>query len=243
MKEITLRQQETKVKSYQIFNGETPINYGLRVGGPGDRGLLAQNILGGTKFSMTQGPSQQQRVGNSISHCRLSIRGYVFSLPVNNQSNFSTYPFLVKILLYKVKNDPTGSPNEMLQYPDNTNGPMTGDTSTLLLPYNKKTYSLKKVINLRMKANPIAATSTQTNVVGIENPSWNGSYDQANRFFKCSVPIKDVLMFDDSGTQPNNEWVAMGVSVFNGDGSTIVSGPDQRRCRVTAYATLRYKDA
>lgn len=244
IKQITLKNQETKIKTWQLFDGQEPINYGLRLGGSGNLGLLRPNVFGSPVFIMNQGTNQQERVGNVINNCYLTVSGYVYSLPVDPSSNFSPFPFTVKVIFYKCKNDPNGGPNEMLQYPDNTNGPFLGDTSTLTFPYNKKSYTVKKVLNLRMKSNPILAVSSQANAVGVENPSWNGSADQAYRLFSCSIPIKRSLQFDDTGTSPQNEWLAVGVSVHNGDGSVITpQGNQQRRCRITAYATLRYKDS
>lgn len=244
IKQITLKNQETKIKTWQLFDNQEPINFGLRLGGAGNLGLLRPNVFGSPVFIMNQGTNQQERVGNVINNCYLTISGYVYSLPVDATHNFSPYPFTVKLIFYKAKNDPNGGPNEMLQYPDNTNGPFLGDTSTLTFPYNKKSYTIKKVLNLRMKANPFLAVSTTPNPVGIENPQWNGSADQAYRLFNCSIPVKRSLMFDDGGTSPQNDWLALGVSVHNGDGSVITpTGSQQRRCRVTAYATLRYKDS
>ena len=240
IKAISLKQAETKVKTWRIFDAAEPINFGLQVG-TNAKGLLEPNILGGSIFSMAQGTNQQQRIGNSISNCKLNIRGYVFSLPVNGTTNTSVYPYQVKLIIYKLKDAVTGSPNELLQYPNNTNGPFTGDTSTLLFPYNRKSYVIKKVVNLRLKSNPIASVSTVSDVVGVENPAFYGSADQANRFFNFSVPIKDVLQFDDEGTIPSNEWCSFGVCVHNGDGAVITTGR-QKRCKVTAFATLRYKD-
>ncbi len=176
IKAITLGQQETKMKTWQIFDAAKPQNYGLQVG-TNAKGLLEPNILGGQIFSMAQGTNQQQRIGNAINNCKLSVRGYVFSLPVHASTNFSVYPFMVKIIVYKLKDAVTGSPNEILQYPNNTNGPLTGDTSTLLFPYNRKAYVIKKVINLRLKSNPIASVSSVTNVIGVENPAFYGSAD------------------------------------------------------------------
>ena len=244
IKAITLGQAETKMKTWSIFDAAQPINFGLKTG-TNATGLLEPNILGGSIFSMSQGTTQQTRIGNSISNCKLSVKGYVFSNPVNaDNSNFSLYPFQVKIIIYKLKDSTDGSPNELLQYPDNTNSFFTGDTTTQLFPYNRKAYIIKKVVNLRLKSNPITGTSTVANAVGIENPAYYGSADQANRFFSFSIPIKDVLTFDDSGTSPANEWCSMGVCLHNGDGAVINPVTTaQKRCKVTAFATLRYKDA
>lgn len=242
IKAIALSEAEQKIKTWQIFDKFEPTNFGLKIGAAA-RGAIEGNILGGSIFSMAQGTSQQQRIGNSINNCKLNIKGYVFSLPVNPASNTSVYPFEVHILVYKAKNDVTGDPNELLQYPNNTNGHVTGDIQTTLYPFNRKAYTIKAHKVIRLKSNPTLATSTVSTAIGVENPDFYGSNDQFSKRFSIDVNIKDVLTFDDAGVIPANEWCAMGVYVINGDGAVIVSGPAQKRCNVTAFATLRYKDS
>ena len=90
-----------------------------------------------------------------------------------------------------------------------------------------------------MKANAIVATSTTANALGMLNPntSMQGLFYKR---FNVNIAMKDKLMFDDVGTSPNNEWIAMAVYILNGDG--VVLQQTQQRVTVSAYATLRYKD-
>lgn len=242
IKAITLSEQEQKIKTWQVFNSAEPTNYGLKIGSNA-LGLIEGNILGGSIFSMQQGTSQQQRIGNSINNCKLNVKGYVYSLPVSAPSNSSVYPFELHILVYKAKNDVTGDPNDLLQYPNNTNGNITGDIQTTLYPFNRKAYTIKAHKVIRLKGNPTLATSQVPTAIGVENPAFYGATDQFSKRFSVDINIKDVLTFDDTGVIPANEWCSMAAYVINGDGAVIVSGAAQKRCKVTAFATLRYKDS
>ena len=245
IKAITLKEQETKVKVFALYDQTIPPNTGLKnAAGTLQRGLYINNLLSSATLSMGQGTSQQQRVGNSINNCRLNIKGFIVSNPQQALVNTSPYPFEVHIIAYKKKDDPNGDPNEILQYPNNTNSFITGGADSTLYPWNRKAYTIKKHKVFRMKANPITAISSTANAIGVENPSFNGAGPQFFRRFSFDVPIKDVLQFDDSATGANNDWLSLGVYVVNGDGVVMDSTANpQRRCKVTAFATLRYKDS
>lgn len=239
---ITLKNQEQKLKTFQILDNENTRGTGLLFGTvTGRRGAYVANILSGTTLNLSQGSNQQERIGNEIHSCKLNIKGFLNSNIVNAASNNSPYPFEVHILFYKRKNSVANDPAEILNYPDNTNGSITGSAATSMLPWNRKDYVIKKHKIYRMKANPVLATSTQPNALGIENPSFNAGDYQFFKRFSIDVPIKDKLLFNDQGTVPNNEWVGMGVYCVNGDGTTLLNL--QQRCNVNAVATLRYKDA
>ena len=245
IKAITLSEQETKIKVFSLYNQTIPPNSGLKSGtGTAQRGLYIENLLSSATLAMGQGVSQQQRVGNSIHSTKLTLRGFIVSQPQQALVNTSPYPFEVHILVYKKKDDPNGNPDEILQYPNNTNSFITGEASSTLYPWNKKGYTIKKHKIFRLKANPLTATSTTTNAIGIENPSWNGAGPQFFRRFAFDVPIKDTLMFDDGAAGANNDWLSLGVYVVNGDGYVMDSTANpQRRCKVTCFATLKYKDS
>lgn len=236
---ITLKDQEQKVKVYQIFNDQSPVGVGLN--NAVTKGLLCGNALGNAFFSMQQGTNQQQRIGNEIHDCKLQLKGFIHSLPTVNPSNVSAFPFEVHVLVYKNKNDPLGNPDEILQDGNNANIPINGDDSSTLLPWNRKGYTIKKHRVFRMKANPIIAVSTLANAIGVENPTYNGPNAQFFSRFNFDVPIKDKLLFDDAGLFPNNDWFAIGVYVVNGDGTTL--DRTQIRTKLSCSATLRYKDA
>ncbi|MBA7547070.1 hypothetical protein ES705_39472 [subsurface metagenome] len=195
-------------------------------------------------LAMGQGVSQQERVGNSIHSCKLNVKGFITSVPFTALTNTSPYPFEVHILFYKKKDDPINNPNEILQYPNNTNAWITGDAKSTMYPWNRKGYTIKKHRIFRMKANALAETSSAPNVIGIANPDFNGASPEFFKRFSIDIPIKDSLQFDDSASGANNEWLSMACYVVNGDGveMTTTNFP-QTRCKLTAFATLRYKDS
>lgn len=241
IKAISLKEQETKIKSFSIFSDSAILNVGLN--NSGTNGLLVKNILGATTFSMAQGSNQQQRIGNTINNCKLNLKGFIHSMPAHSTSNVSLYPYEVHVLVYKTKQGSSGDPDKILQNTNNTNTDINGLAVTTLLPFNRKGYTIKRHRVFRLKSNPATAVSTLSNAIGVENPQWNGGDASFFRRFSIDVPIKNDLTFDDSGTAPINEWCSVGAYIINGDGAVIGSSFQQTRAKITIAATLKYKDS
>lgn len=239
IRSITMREMETKVKSFSIFDDQPILAVGLN--NAGTKGLLIKNTLGPTTFSISQGTNQQERVGNSISNCSLNLKGFIHSMPTHITTNVSPYPFEVHVLVYKTKQSSSGNPDTILQNTNNTNVNIIGNASSTLLPWNRKGFTIKKHRVFRMKANVVVATSTTPNALGLENSDFNGTGPQFFRRFSFDVNIRNKLTFDDAGTTPTNDWCSIGVYVINGDGTTLLG--TQQRAKITIAGTLKYKDA
>lgn len=243
---ITLQNQEQKLKVWNLLQNANTRGSGLLYGTvTGRRGVyvenvFADNVTAGTDF-MDQGTSQETRIGNEIHSCKLNIKGYVNSNETQSVSNTSPLPFEVHILVWKRKDSRANDPIDILNYPGNTNGSITGSALSSMYSWNRKGYIIKKHRIFRMKPNPVLATSTNPNAAGIENPAYYGHGAQFFKRFSLDIPIKDSLKFDDTGTMPENEWLAFGVYIIQGNGETLLNL--QQRCNVNAIATLRYKDA
>lgn len=238
---ISLKNQETKIKSFNIFNNDSILNVGLN--NAGTNGLLLKNFLGGTTFSMSQGSNQQERVGNSINNCKLQLKGFIHSMPAHGNNNVSVYPYEVHVIVYKTRQGSSGNPDTILQNTNNTNSAIDGTAISSLLPWNRKGFMIKTHKVFRLKANPVTATSTLANAVGVENPTFNGSQASFFRRFSIDVNISNKLTFDDTGTSPMNEWCSLAAYVVNGDGIIIPSSFQQTRAKIFCQATLKYKDS
>lgn len=239
IKAISLAEQETKIKSFPIFDDQAIVAVGLN--NAGTKGLLKRNLLGTGTFDMSQGTNQQQRIGNVINEVKLNLKGFIHSMPAHSSSNVSTYPFEVHVLVYKTKQGSSGDPDTILNNTDNTNINIIGNASSTLLPWNRKGFIIKKHKIFRLKANPTVGTSTTPNVIGIENPSFNGAQAEFFKRFNFDVSVKNDFTFDDAGTAPVNEWCSVGVYVINGDGATLLG--TQQRAKITIAGTLTYKDS
>lgn len=244
--EITLQNQEQKLKVWNLLQNTNTRGSGLLYGTTtGRRGcyvenVFADNVTAGQVF-MAQGVSQETRIGNEIHSCKLNIKGYVNSNETASGTNSSPLPFEVHILVWKRKDSRGNDPVDILNYPGNTNGSITGSALSSMYSWNRKGYIIKKHKIFRMKPNPVLATSNQPNAVGIENPAYYGHGAQFFKRFSLDIPIKDSLKFDDLGTMPENEWLAFGVYIIQGNGETLLNV--QQRCNVNAIASLRFKDA
>lgn len=254
VKEIALNDAETKLKVWKCLNNNVTVGSGLAkadaTASPAilTKGVYLNNIFGdqtsggATVPFMSQGTTQQTRIGNSIRDCHLNIRGFVHSNPSSDSTNSSPFPFEVHILVWKVHNDPLNNPNEILNSTDNTNTYITGSAVNSLYPFNRKGYTIKKHKVFRMRPNFSVATSSSapSNLLGIVNPNMGSGEAQFYRRFSMDIAMKDKLLFDDQGTQPTNEWIAIGCYVVNGDG--VILQNTQQRVTISAYATLKFKD-
>ncbi len=242
MKKIALSNQETKLKTWELLNNQNTRGVGLQFGTiTARKGAYVEDVLASSVMNMTQGVSQQQMIGNKITDCKLNIKGFININPASAVSNSSPYPFEVHLLVYKRKDSAANNPDKLMQYPNNTNGVLTGDAGTSMLSFNREGYTIKKHRIFKMRAGPNVATSTIPNAVGLENPSFNAGDYQFFKRFSMNIPINKTLLFDDSTLSPKNEWCCFAVYIINGDGQTLLNV--QQRANVTAIATMRYKDA
>ena len=254
IKDIALSEAETKLKVWQVLNNNVTVGSGLAKAdatvtpailtkGVYLNNVFADQTIGGTLVPfMSQGTTQQTRIGNSIRDCKLNIKGFVCSNPSSDSTNSSPFPFEVHLLVYKIHNDPLNNPNELLNDTNNTNTYITGSAVNSLFPFNRKGCTIKKHKIFRMRPNfSVGTTSGSTdNVVGVINPDNASGEAQFYRRFNLNISMKDKLLFDDVATSPNNEWIAFGCYVINGDG--VILQQTQQRVTVSAFATLRYKD-
>jgi len=228
------REDETKQKTVVAIQA-LPVNgAGLNAATPA--GLLVQNIL--TEVALAPGTSQGGRIGNKISNCRLKLTGFVLSSPYQSISNNNVSPFELHMIIYKVKDDPLGSPLLIMSNIGNTNIPIDGSVFNSCLMFNKDKYIIKKHTIFRLNAQPQPQTTPTTALL---NPSNNSSKDTYFRRFSINVPISKTLKYADQSTTPSNDWFAVGFYYINGDGTT--SDATQLRARVSMNATLYYDDS
>jgi len=177
-------------------------------------------------------------VQNKISNCRLKLTGFVLSSPYQSISNNNVSPFELHMIIYKVKDDPLGSPLLIMSNIGNTNIPIDGSVFNSCLMFNKDKYIIKKHTIFRLNAQPQPQTTPTTALL---NPSNNSSKDTYFRRFSINVPISKTLKYADQSTTPSNDWFAVGFYYINGDGTT--SDATQLRARVSMNATLYYDDS
>jgi len=213
--------------------------------GTSGTGWLIPNVL--AQIPIIQGTSQQQRVGNSINVKSLNLKGYIAVSPFDGTTNPQHIPFEVHMVIYKKKNDITGSPSTILEYPNNTNGKIDGTAKTSMYPWNKSQYIIKKHRVWRMKPPGAVVSFADTATTEPVMMETNGS--SSNPYFvrfSVNVPIAKKLLFNDSANgsydskYPVNDHFSIGFYVIDGTGQAFSSS------RYPAYtylvSTLRYTD-
>lgn len=211
---------ERKFKVFNIFGNATSASNipgaGFTTPQNNGTGLLKSNLLGHDMVSLEQGTNTGQRVGNRVSDCRLTLKGYV----INNTSATVDLPFFVHVLVYKKTSDISGDNTELLKKPNQSVGGVTHALVDQLYPWNKSAYIIRRY--RRFKLRPPPTNTGDTDVY--YNPQTTNA--PTCRFFRIGVPIAKTLRFDNQSSQagfqtPNNDWCALGVYVTLGDGADM----------------------
>jgi len=249
---ITFKNQETKMKQHNLILDQPIKGNGLDYdfttdsynGGGGYANVLSQAA------NLAAGAAENQRIGNEITPMSLTLKGFIKCLPFHASTNSNRTPFDVYMVVYKKKNEPEGATDKIVSYSNGTKGKITGSINTTVLsPWNRDNYVIKKVVKFPMKAQPFINTNTVTATTDstIENPE--GSLSSTRDYFRTfSVPVKlskKTLRYNnDSLGVPTNDWVGVGFYYINGDATAqTASSASQIRAEVTVQSILRYKDA
>lgn len=225
---VVHKQAETKQKVIQLYNGTNLQGSGLNPApGSANQGLQTDNIL--SSMTIAQGLEQEQRQGNEISNCKLRVRGIIESLPYDSTTNPNSYGYEVHMVIFKKKDDPTGNNAFLKTAPGNLTVPCDGTLINTMYPYNKDLYTIKKVKTFRLQ-------SFFTNA-GLTATAQPNTY--IFKRFYCDIPIAKKLKYNDSLTDPTNDWCSIAFYVVNADGSVITS---QIRSQLTMDAVLTYDD-
>ncbi len=221
---IVHKQAETKLKVINLYNNQGIQGSGLSSG----NGLQVANIL--SSMSVAQGLEQEQRQGNEISNCKLRVRGLIESLPYESSTNPNNYNYEVHMVVFKKKDDPSNSAAFLKTAPGNVTTSCDGTLLNTMYPYNKDLYVIKKVKTFRLQAQfiPALIATAQPNTYVFKR-------------FYCDIPIAKKLKYNDSLTDPTNDWVSIGFYVVNADGSTQAD-TSVIRAQLTMDAMLTYDD-
>lgn len=252
IKSIQFKNQETKIKQVNLIQNQGILGAGLQYnfandnydGGGGHPNVLAQAA------KMATGTEDFKRIGNEISPMSLNLKGFIRCMPYDDATNSNRTPFDVYMVVYKKKDEPEGVTGQLSKYADGTKGTINGSiVTTVLNPFNRDNYVIKKLIKFQMKPQPLINANAVTNPVTnptIENPSTSGlSTRDYFKMFNVKVPIKKVLKYNSNAEgAPVNDWFGIGFYYINGDATANdASTANQIRAQVTVQTVLRYKDA
>lgn len=187
--------------------------------------------------TLTQGPTDGQRIGNVINCKKMVLKYTLQALPVTaigGTNNFLALPFLCRVIVYRHRyaTDDYGN-NNILDIGGSSQN--LGSTPDLWIePYNKKEFVIaySKTYLMQPIANNTGAATVADNVA-------NG----AKQFVTAKAIIKmpKKLYFNDSTTIPTNAGWFFAAACCNTDGTGAVT--TQFRARVNAESFLYYTDA
>lgn len=254
------KQAEVKQKTYVLTKSAVPGGAywqyirggGLESGTVTDNGFVVPNIL--NSLIIAPGTGSSDRIGLSVNVKELRLKGMIHAMPYSIgggglPGNTNLSPFEVVMVVYKNKNDVTGSATK-LKLDEETNSAIAinSDAYNDMYPWNRADYTIKKVLRMRFKGPPVAVEepASSGNYPVFANPIYGDASNKLCHRFNISVPIKKELTWNSpwanaANKLPQNEWLSVGFYLVNLDGTT----PPNTQARATIYlnATLRYTDA
>ena len=245
--QIINKKTETKLRTYTWANDVIISGGGLSLTGSlqSEYGMILPNLQ--DLIPLTQGTTQQTRVGNEITPKTLNVKGLIYSQPFDSKTNNSPLPFEVHLILYKYKQDPiTNDPIKIKQLNSDATGPINGSALVDMCPWNKDQYVIYKHRIWRLKPNPAYTILTDPGTppaLPLIDPINSSFGSQTNRFFErfsLNIPIPKKFTYGDGLSTPSNFRMGLGMYIINGDGKAVAY--NQVRAKVDLRATLYYTD-
>lgn len=247
VKKITMKDKEVKYFQSDLIAGDSIYGGGLSTSayvynsGAGVANVLSKGAL------IPLGNSAHTRVGNEIRVKSLTLKGFIAALPFDNSTNSKKSPFDVYMVVYKRKIDSDGDPAYIKEYTNGTTGAINGSIqTTVLAPFNRRGYVIKKVRVFKFKAQPeVIVGGSSANGIGIVNSeTGNTSTRDYFKTFSFQVPIKKLLKYrGDNTSEPINEWFSVGFYIINGDAhATNASSVSEERATCNLQCQLKYYD-
>lgn len=255
VKTITMKDVERKMKVVNLYNvlrsqpdDANIYHVGLTTPDANAGGWQLNNVY--EALGIVQGTTQQQRIGNEIQPTSLTLKGFVQTLPYQDQTNNSGYPYEVHILVWKYK--PSAIPPQtgadapdLLNTPTNTQVRPDGSVENSMYPWNRDQIIVKKykVINMRPPPVDIGVNRPLQGVdVVVHNPQFNTATAKAYKRFSMKIATPKKLTYNDGDISniPNNDWCCISAWIVNGNG--ILLPISQVRAQLNMTATLTYTD-
>ena len=198
------------------------------------RGILVTNVFAHCRLN--RGDDQDEFTGNKISNVKLKFSGVAVSQAYNATTNNSTAPMEVWFVFYKNKAGllAKGNPNGLKSYPNNTKGSIN-EIYTSTYPWNREEYTIKGVKKFKLRARP-KDTDQEDQIV-------NSQTSDAPTFkrFSFQLPVAKMLKYGDSDDMPSNDYLSMGIYIYDGFGEPL--DPAQARCKIYGSYYFSYTDA
>lgn len=224
-KTITFPTATTKGTGYETTDAATPVVV---------KGIHISNVF--EHCTLNRGDDQDEFTGNKISNVRLTFSGVAVSQAYDATTNNSTAPMEVWFIFYKNKAGvmAKGNPNGLKSYPNNTKGKIN-EIFTSTYPWNREEYTIKGVKRFKLRARPKELADDDAVV--------NGQTSNAPTFrrFSYRLPVSKMLKYGDSDNKPSNDYLSMGIYIFDGYGEPLTSA--QARVKVYGSYYFSYTDA
>lgn len=188
-----------------------------------------------------QGSEDGQRIGNRVNVKKLVLKYSLYAsqiTPSAGSNYFPATPFLIRVIVYRHKDDREDYHNVGILDLQNTSGNLGSVPDTWFEPYNRNMFDIAY-----SKQYVMQPTKNISSGSIVTDPVVNGSKTFITR--KVNIPLPKKLIYADNSGSPiagnptNASWF-FAVAMCNIDGTVV--GTSQYRAYVNAESYLYYTD-
>jgi len=220
---------------------------GLKYDGIANTNGWVNNVAGNPLIpSLSQGVSENQRVGNYITPKKLIVKYSLYANPstetgsVPNNNPYICLPFYARVIIYRHRYATDDfSQNGILDL-GATNGDISGNLECLYEPYNRDEYTIvhSKTYLMQPQRHQLTGTGSFT-AQTMDNKA------RTVVIKRCKVPLPKRMRYNDGSSVPSGEGYFIAVCCVNSDGSWIKNaGADiHQRLTLTAESYMTFTDS
>ena len=195
-------------------------------------------------YQINQGLTQEDRIGNKVTHKKATLRGTIHMRDYNSLNNTRELAQIVKLVVFKMKNYQTGiNPtyatffSKILQLGSSSIG-LTNTPIDMIRPFNTDVMTVKAVRTFKLGYSFPTANFGSVAPAGTIAPNNDFKY-QAFFNIDLTKAYKKHQVFNDNTLDANNDNLFFMVYCCPADGSAFTSTPLQITWDLEQY----YEDA
>lgn len=178
----------------------------------------------GANMSISQGASQQARIGNRIKTKKLTFKGTLVPTQYNATTNANPRPAQVKMVIFYDRTDPTALPavsTNFFQDGSTTKG-FQNDLVDMFAPYNTDRYRILTTRSFKLGAALYEGTATSATLHPDNQYFANNDFKYNGNFnIDLTKYYPQIVKFDDNNTTPTTRGLFCLFYICYADGTTV----------------------
>lgn len=197
---------------------------------------------GAGAVTIVQGTGQGARTGNQVKLKRMTVKGSIHPMAYNATSNPTPVPMYCRMILFRLRNDPTTAPapiaaGDIFQY-GNSSLALQDDLVDQWLSINRDKYAVMKDRKFKLGYSGTTGTGATAGASYFNNNDFKMLH---NFSFNVTKHLPKITKFNDNNGTPETANLYCAVWYSSCDGTAI---PANRICAAIQYVIeAKYEDA